>query len=162
MAKTLQRKFMFASMLAVTILLVTLVGTINIMNCCAVINRQKVMLEMLCERDGRPEGPGRLREMDAEKDCGPAMDAATRKGILLAMRPAIANIKDEAQRKAMTDAVLKIVNAKKETAQDSDAAKLAKIAAGVKAPKAKNAVDIDAVEALYDARNPHKAKKEDK
>ena len=90
------------------------------------------------------------------------MDAATRKGILLAMRPAIANIKDEAQRKAMTDAVLKIVNAKKETAQDSDAAKLAKIAAGVKAPKAKNAVDIDAVQALYDARNPHKAKKEDK
>ena len=68
MAKTLQRKFMFASMLAVTILLVTLVGAINIMNCCAVINRQKVMLEMLCERDGRPEGPGRLREMDAEKD----------------------------------------------------------------------------------------------
>lgn len=101
-------------------------------------------------------------EMDAEKDCGPAMDAATRKNILLAMRPAIANIKDEAQRKAMTDAVLKIVNAKKETAQDSDAAKLAKIAAGVKAPKAKNAIDIDAVQALYDARNPHKAKKEDK
>lgn len=56
MVKTLQRKFMFASMLAVTILLVTLVGMINIIYCYSVYTREKSLLVLLCETDGRPEG----------------------------------------------------------------------------------------------------------
>ena len=44
MVKTLQRKFLFASMLAVTILLVTLVGAINISYCYSVYSRERNML----------------------------------------------------------------------------------------------------------------------
>ena len=66
MVKTLQRKFLFASMLAVTILLVTLVGAINISYCYSVYSRERNMLEMLCETDGRPEGPGRFRDPNRE------------------------------------------------------------------------------------------------
>ena len=46
MVKTLQRKFIAASMLAVTILLVTLVGAINILYCHSVMTRENNMLEM--------------------------------------------------------------------------------------------------------------------
>ena len=69
MVKTLQRKFLFASMLAVTILLVTLVGAINISYCYSVYSRERNMLEMLCETDGQPEGPGRFRDPNRE-DAG--------------------------------------------------------------------------------------------
>ena len=69
MVKTLQRKFLFASMLAVTILLVTLVGAINISYCYSVYSRERNMLEMLCETDGRPEGPERFRDPNRE-DAG--------------------------------------------------------------------------------------------
>ena len=40
MVKTLQRKFIAASMLAVTILLVTLVGAINLLYCYSVMTRE--------------------------------------------------------------------------------------------------------------------------
>ncbi len=55
MAKTLQRKFIFAAMTAVTILLLTLVGAINILNRIQTADRQGRLLEMLCEADGQPE-----------------------------------------------------------------------------------------------------------
>ena len=57
MVKTLKRKFIFASMLAVTILLVTLVGAINILYCYSVYRQEKTRLELFCETDGMPEGP---------------------------------------------------------------------------------------------------------
>ena len=44
MVKTLKRKFIFASMLAVTILLVTLVGAINILYCYSVYRQEKTRL----------------------------------------------------------------------------------------------------------------------
>lgn len=98
-------------------------------------------------------------EMDAGKDCG-GMDKALAAGILKAMRPTVAAIKDDAQRKAVSDALIKCV-----TAQDS-ASDIAKImqAAQKNAQHAadnKPQMDLDEVQALYDARNPHKAKKED-
>lgn len=62
MVKTLQKKFIAASMLAVTLLLLTLVGAINILNAVSVTRRQGRILEMLCETDAHPEmhfdGPG--------------------------------------------------------------------------------------------------------
>lgn len=78
MVKTLQRKFMFASMLAVTILLVTLVGTINIIYCFSVNTREKSLLEMLCETDGRPEGRRAGLEMEDRTERKPDDQRDTR------------------------------------------------------------------------------------
>ena len=75
MVKTLQRKFIFASMLAVTILLVTLVGAINILYGYSVYKRQSTMLEMLCVSDGKPEGPRGLPDAD-QGGAGPERDQA--------------------------------------------------------------------------------------
>lgn len=75
MVKTLQRKFITASMLAVTILLVTLVGAINILYCYSVITRENNMLEMLCETDGQPDGPLRLTDTEHRAEL-PDSDAA--------------------------------------------------------------------------------------
>ena len=99
-------------------------------------------------------------EMDAEEDkpaedgCATdAMDAQTAKNLILSMRSSIAAITDEAQRKAVTDALLSAV---KRPAAVSDAAKIAQAAAKNAAQKGKApATDIEKIQALYDARNPH-------
>ena len=98
-------------------------------------------------------------EMDKGSDCS-GMDKAVAASILKAMRPTVAAIKDEKQRKAVSDALIKCV-----TAQDS-ASDIAKImqAAQKNAQHAadnKPQADLDKIQALYDARNPHKNKKED-
>ncbi len=54
MVKELQKKFTFAAMAAVTILLLTLVGAINLIHLATVAGQQKKMLEILCEADGNP------------------------------------------------------------------------------------------------------------
>ena len=102
-------------------------------------------------------------EMDAEEEkaedeCATdAMDAQTAKNLILSMRSSIAAITDEAQRKAVTDALLSAV---KRPAAVSDAAKIAQAAASNAAQKGKApATDIEAIQALYDARNPHLNKK---
>lgn len=63
MVKALQKKFIIAAMIVVTILLVTLVGAINILNYVSVTDLQERMLEILCETDAQPErsqvGPGK-------------------------------------------------------------------------------------------------------
>lgn len=56
MVKELQKKFTFAAMAAVTILLVTLVGTINLLHLATVTGRQEKLLKILCEADGDPAG----------------------------------------------------------------------------------------------------------
>lgn len=58
MVKTLQKKFIIASMTAVTILLVTLIGAINILNYISVTDRRGRMLDMLCEAEARAERYG--------------------------------------------------------------------------------------------------------
>ena len=58
MVKTLQKKFIIASMTAVTILLVTLIGAINILNYISVTDRRNRMLDMLCEAEARAERYG--------------------------------------------------------------------------------------------------------
>ena len=68
MVKTLQKKFIAASMLAVTILLATLVGAINILYCYSVMTRENNMLEMLCETDGQPDGPRGLHDRERRAD----------------------------------------------------------------------------------------------
>ena len=55
MVKTLQKKFIVAAMIVVTILLAALIGAINILNYISVTELQRRMLDMLCETDARPE-----------------------------------------------------------------------------------------------------------
>lgn len=97
-------------------------------------------------------------EEKAEDECATdAMDAQTAKSLILSMRSSIAAITDEAQRKAVTDALLSAV---KRPAAVSDAAKIAQAAAKNAAQKGKApATDIEQIQALYDARNPHLNKK---
>lgn len=97
-------------------------------------------------------------EEKAEDGCATdAMDAQTARSLILSLRPSIAAITDEAQRKAVTDALLSAV---KRPAAVSDAAKIAQAAAKNAAQKGKSpATDIEAIQALYDARNPHLNKK---
>lgn len=94
----------------------------------------------------------------AAKGCG-AMDAETARNVILQMRPVIAGISNEKERKAATDALLALV--KRPTA-DSDAAKIAKAAQANAQAKAQSrpATDLDAIQKLYDARNPHKNREE--
>lgn len=61
MVKTLQKKFIVAAMIVVTILLATLIGAINILNYISVTELQRRMLEMLCETDARPERSAFIR-----------------------------------------------------------------------------------------------------
>ena len=84
-------------------------------------------------------------------DCG-AMDAQTAKAIISAMRPSIAAIKDPAQRKAVTDALLNVV---RRPAPVSDAAKIAEATVKNAASKKSPQTDIEAIQAMYDALNPH-------
>lgn len=98
-------------------------------------------------------------EMDEEAAGAGCMDAATAKEIITALRTPIAQITDEKQRKAVSDALLQVTTGKKQPV--SDAAKVAKAAqANAKKNQKTPAADLDAVQALYDARNPHLKKKE--
>lgn len=89
-------------------------------------------------------------EMD--KTCG--MDKALAAGILKAMRPTVAAIKDPKQRKAVSDALIQCVTAK------DGASDIAKILAASqknaqKATDSRPAMDLDQIQAAYDRMNPH-------
>lgn len=90
-------------------------------------------------------------EMD-RSTCG--MDQALAAGILKAMRPTVAAIKDEKQRRAVSDALIRCVTVKD---NESDIAKI--LAAtqknAQKAADSKLVADLDKVQAAYDRLNPH-------
>ena len=127
---------------------------------------EKTIAALTDEAAGDPEEAHVVpaEEMDKGSGCAPAgMDKALAAGILKAMRPVVAGIKDEKQRTAVSDALIKCV-----TAQDgaSDIAKIMQAAQKNAQKTADSRPDqqkmYDQVQALYDARNPHKTKKEDK
>ena len=91
-----------------------------------------------------------------DKACG--MDRAIAAGILKAMRPSVAAIRDEAQRKAVSDALISLVTAGE--AKDDIVAVLetSKKNAQRAAEDKCGAVDYDAIQALYDNLNPHRRK----
>lgn len=103
-------------------------------------------------KDAEEEKPA---EDCGAKDCG-AMDSATAKALLMAVRPVIAAITDDEQRKAVTDAVVAFV---RKPAKANDAAKIAETVAKNAAANQTKKLDIDEIQALYDARNPHLNKK---
>lgn len=91
-------------------------------------------------------------EMD--KTCG--MDKALAAGILKAMRPTVAAIKDPKQRKAVSDALIQCVTAKDGA---SDIAKILQASQknAQKAADSRPTMDLDSIQAAYDRLNPHKA-----
>lgn len=91
-------------------------------------------------------------EMDECTDKADGMDKDTVKAILTAVKPSIAAIKDEEQRKAVTDALLASIKPQKA----NDSAKIAQAMASIKAPKAQD--NIEDVQNAYNALNPHMRK----
>ena len=108
------------------------------------------------EMDSDEVDPANAEEEKPAEDCGAkdcgAMDSATAKALLMAVRPVIAAITDDEQRKAVTDAVVAFV---RKPAKANDAAKIAETVAKNAAANQTKKLDIDEIQALYDARNPH-------
>lgn len=132
-------------------------------------------IEALSKDAAAPEGDssgadgGAARVVPAEgadKGCGTdkgcGMDRAMAAGILKAMRPSVAAIQDEAQRKAVSDALIGLVTAK--DGRDDTAAILRASQGNAQrmADRGPAAMDMDAIQALYDGQNPHKRKESER
>lgn len=91
-------------------------------------------------------------EMDKK---GYGMDKAVAAEILKAMRPSVAAIKDEKERKAVSDALINLV-----TANDaaSDIVKIMQAAKDNAVNKSAPKMDIEKIQAAYDSLNPHNKK----
>lgn len=106
-----------------------------------------------------PEDDGAARtipaeEMDQGGSSAPGMDKALAAGILKAMRPVVAGIQDRKQRKAVSDALIQCV-----TTNDGagDIARIMQAARhNAQAAAKPKQMNLDEIQALYDARNPHK------
>ena len=79
--------------------------------------------------------------------------------ILKTMRPVVAGIKDEKQRTAVSDALIKCVTAKDSASDIGKLLQISQNAAKTRAADSKP-MDLDAIQAAYDQCNPHKTKKE--
>ena len=126
---------------------------------------EKAIAALAGENSTDPEGAHVVpaEEMDQGTGGAAGMDKALAAGILKVMRPVVAGIKDEKQRTAVSDALIKCVTAQDET---SDIAKIMQ-AAQKNAQKTADARPdqqkmIDQVQAYYDAFDPHKGKKEER
>ena len=121
-------------------------------------------LEKLTE-GGDPGQAGETEKTsgDTEKETrtGTGMDRSTAAGILKAMRPAVAAIKDEKESLAVSDALIRLVMAE-DTQDDISAVLKASQANGKKAAVNMVTVDTDAIQDAYDAMNPHRGRKETK
>lgn len=121
-------------------------------------------LEKLTE-GGDPGQAGETEKTsgDTEKETrtGTGMDRSTAAGILKAMRPAVAAIKDEKERLAVSDALIRLVMAE-DTQDDISAVLKASQANGKKAAVNMVTVDTDAIQDAYDAMNRHRGRKETK
>lgn len=121
-------------------------------------------LEKLTE-GGDPGQAGETEKTsgDTEKETrtGTGMDRSMAAGILKAMRPAVAAIKDEKERLAVSDALIRLVMAE-DTQDDISAVLKASQENGKKAAANMVTVDTDAIQDAYDAMNPHRGRKETK
>ena len=117
------------------------------------------------EEGGDPGQAGETEKAsgDTEKETrtGTGMDRSTAAGILKVMRPAVAVIKDEKERLAVSDALIRLVMAE-DTQDDISAVLKASQANGKKAAVNMVTVDTDAIQDAYDAMNPHRGRKETK
>lgn len=85
----------------------------------------------------------------------PTVDKALAAALLKAARPAVAAIKDEKERKAVSDALIACVTG---SGADGDIAKLMKAAQhnAQNAVDHKPATDLSRLQSAYDKMNPHK------
>ena len=117
------------------------------------------------EEGGDPGQAGETEKAsgDTEKETrtGTGMDRSTAAGILKVMRPAVAAIKDEKERLAVSDALIRLVMAE-DTQDDISAVLKASQANGKKAAVNMVTVETDAIQDAYDAMNPHRGRKETK
>lgn len=117
------------------------------------------------EEGGDPGQAGETEKAsgDTEKETrtGTGMDRSTAAGILKVMRPAVVAIKDEKERLAVSDALIRLVMAE-DTQDDISAVLKASQANGKKAAVNMVTVDTDAIQDAYDAMNPHRGRKETK
>lgn len=121
-------------------------------------------LEKLTEGEDPEQAGGTEKTSgDTEKETrtGNGMDRSTAVGILKAMRPAVASIKDEKERLAVSDALIRLVMAE-DTQDDISAVLKTSQANGKKAAVSTVTVDTDAIQDAYDAMNPHRGRKETK
>jgi len=102
------------------------------------------------------EGASRVIPAEGESGCG--MDRSLAVGILKAMRPSVAAIGDAMQRKAVSDALINLVTAKDEKNDIAAILQVSKKNAQMAADKKPEAMDLDAIQALYDSLNPHRRK----
>lgn len=105
---------------------------------------------------GEKEASHVIPAEEMDKNCG--MDKALATEILKAMRPSVAAIKDAAQRKAVSDALINLVTAgdkKNDVAAILQASQKNAQTAADNKPKA---MDNDTIQALYDNLNPHRRK----
>lgn len=113
------------------------------------------MIEKLSE-DEEQDGTGEEAHVVPAEEMGKGscgMDRALAASILKVMRPAVAAIQDEKERKAVADALIQCVS----SSEASDTAKILEVAQkNAKAAKDKKpSLDLDAIQAAYDRRNPH-------
>lgn len=103
------------------------------------------------------EGKKEAKVVPAEEDDkkAPAVDKALAAAFLKAARPAVAAIKDEKERKAVSDALIACVTG---SGADGDIAKLMKAARhnAQSAADHKPAADLSVLQSAYDKMNPHK------
>lgn len=110
------------------------------------------------EKEEEKKGDAKVvpaEEMDGKSSEG--MDKAVALGILKAMRPTVAAIQDPAQRKSVSDVLIKLVttnDAKNDISAILNASRANAKKAADKAP----AMDVEKCQAAYDARNPHRRK----
>lgn len=89
-----------------------------------------------------------------QTEIASGMDSAIAAAILKSVRPSVAAIKDEKERKAVADALIACVTA----GENSDIAKLIQTAQknAQKAADRKPEADLDAIQKAYDNMNPHR------
>lgn len=93
---------------------------------------------------------------EGDKSCG--MDRALAAGILKAMKPSISAIKDPAQRKAVSDALIQLVTSNDEKNDIAAILQASRRNGQHRAETKPASMDTDAIQALYDSQNPHKRK----
>ena len=114
-------------------------------------------LEGSGEKEDKNKEEAQVVTADSETQEECIMDQAVAAAILKHVRPSIAAIKDEKERKAVADALIASVTA----GSDSDMAKIIRAARknAAKAADGTQSMDTEAVQRAYDNLNPHRKEK---
>lgn len=117
------------------------------------------MQEAIDKLSGKPDEEKKESKVvsaeERDQSCG--MDSALAMAILQTMQPAVAAVKDTKQRKEVADALIRCVT---DGSGAGDIGKLVRASQKAAKNRAKEteSMDMDAIQACYDAMNPHKRK----